>query len=206
MKKNNSSTEEQHSLTDKNGNKIEINPTDEVDKNTLKQYRIHWYQKIPYPVRALFIKYWFFGLNYFLFDVGLGYLDFFQSSSGDIFAYATLILMLISGLALGVFNDLFVYNILDIIEDFPNEKEHYVIFKSKKLYSLFINILYGLLVGFISRLICGNLTRLIDPTLHTFLFREPFTCALMMFVIDALFITIKNAFVSLFRNVLNKGN
>lgn len=194
---------DEEKLKDKNGKEIIINQDkathdDLVDKKTLKKYRVHWYQKIPYPVRALFIKYWFFGLNYFLFDMGIGSLSFFsQSSTTDIFAYATLILFLISGFALGVFNDIFVYNILDVIEDRPKEKEPFVIFKSTKLYSLFINIVYGIIVVFISRWISGSIALAIDPELTNVWgwFREPLTCGLVMFVVDGAFIGIKNMIV-----------
>ncbi len=206
MKKNNPSTEKE-ALKDDEGSKVVINPDVEpVDKKTLKKYRVHWYQKIPYPVRALFIKYWFFGLNYFLFDVGLGSLEFFQNSNLEFFTYATLIMMLVSGTALGAFNEVFVYNILDAIEDYPGEKNDYVFFKSKKLYSLFINVLYGILIGFLSRLVSGNLTKLIDPSLNSFWFREPFTCALVMFVLDASFVFVKNLLVLLYHRFIHPEN
>lgn len=161
-----------------------------VDKKTLKKYRIHWYQKIPYVVRALIIKYWFFALVYFLFMNGLGSLEIFRSESN--FAGMTLVLMLITGLAIGVFNDLLVYNILDVIEDFPGQKDDYVMFKSKKLYSLFINIAYGLVVGFLSIYIGGSLNSLIQIEKFSWLFREAFTAGLLLFVVDGIFILIKD--------------
>ena len=161
-----------------------------VDKKTLKKYRIHWYQKIPYVVRALIIKYWFFALVYFLFMNGLGSLEIFRSESN--FAGMTLVLMLITGLAIGVFNDLLVYNILDVIEDFPGQKDDYVMFKSKKLYSLFINIAYGLVVGFLSIYIGGSLNSLIQAEKFSWLFREAFTAGLLLFVVDGIFILIKD--------------
>lgn len=161
-----------------------------VDKKTLKQYKVHWYNKIPYPVKSLFIKYWFFGLIYFLFMNGLGSLEIFRSETN--FSSMTFVLIIITGLAIGVFNDLLVYNILDVIEDFPGQKDDYVIFKSRKIYSLFINIVYGVAVGFIGIFISGKFSELIDPTYSTFWFREPFTAGLMLFVVDGIFILIKD--------------
>lgn len=160
-----------------------------VDKKTLKKYKVHWYNKIPYVVKALFIKYWFFGLIYFLFMNGLGSLELFRSETT--FSTMTFILILITGLAIGIFNDLIVYNILDVIEDFPGQKNDYVIFKSRKIYSLFINILYGIIVGFLGIFIGGKLSELIDPTLSTFWFREPFSAGLLLFLVDGIFISIK---------------
>ncbi len=161
-----------------------------VDKKTLKQYKVHWYNKIPYPVKSLFIKYWFFGLIYFLFMNGLGSLEIFRSETN--FSSMTFVLIIITGLAIGVFNDLLVYNILDVIEDFPGQKDDYVIFKSRKIYSLFINIVYGVAVGFLGIFISGKFSELIDPTYSTFWFREPFTAAFVLFVVDGIFIFIKD--------------
>lgn len=209
MKKTNTPLEETTELKDENGNTVSINPEPEkdslkddnlVDKKILKKYKVHWYHRIPYPVRALLIKYWFFGLNYFLFQMGLGSIDFFRASTTNTFAVSTLLLVFVSGFALGVFNDIFVYNILDVIEDVPGSKEPYVFFKSKKVYSLFINVFYGLVVGFLSMYLCGLLSQLVDPALESFWFREPLTAALVMFIVDGAFIGLKNLAVMIFRH------
>lgn len=201
MKDQTENNQESNKLIDDEGNEININPEvkkdykdeDLVDKKTLKKYRIHWYQKIPYPVRALLIKYWFFGLNYFLFQNGLGSLSFFREASQDLFALNTFILMIICGLAIGVFNDIFVYNILDTIEDYPGQSKDYVIYKSNKVISLLINTLYGLILGVVSLIICGLLSSLIGT--DSFWFREAFSVAVIEFLIDFLIIGIKNIFV-----------
>lgn len=172
-----------------------------VDKKTLKKYKVHWYNKIPYPVKALFIKYWFFGLVYFLFMNGLGSLPVFRNESS--FTVMTLVLVLITGLAIGVFNDLLVYNILDVIEDFPGQKDLYVLYKSRKLVSLLINVFYGLVLGFLSLYLCALISSAIDPTLTSYWFREPFSAALVIFVLDAAFVGLKDL---LARFVFRKGN
>lgn len=173
---------------------IELNPTIEeetlVDKKTLRKYKIHWYHKIPYPVRAMFIKYWFFGLNYFLFEMGLGSISYFRENTSNSFAVNSMILMFICGFAIGVFNDLFVYNILEVIEDFPNESKKFVFFKSHKVYSLFINVAYGIVMGMGSLIICGLLNQLIPG--DSFWFREAFSVAVVEFIIDFLIVEIKN--------------
>ena len=176
-----------------------------VDKKVLKKYQTHWYQKIPYPVRALLIKYWFFGLVYFLFEMGIGAIPYFRNdSSVSILAVNSIILMLITGLGLGVFNDLLLYNILDLIEDVPGEKRPYVLFKSKKIYSLFINSIYGVIVGFLSLYICGLIAKAISPTSETYFFREPLTCALIMFIVDYIFLSIKNLIVYIYKKYVKK--
>lgn len=188
--------------------KVELSDVDSltepiVDKRTLNKYRIHWYQKVPYPVRALFIKYWFFGLVYFLFEMGIGAIPYFRiTDSTTIFGVNTIILILITGFALGVFNDFLVYNILDVIEDDPGEKAPYVFFKSKKFYSLFINIIYGECVAFLSLYLCGIIAMAISPDNSMFYFREPLTCGLMMFVIDYLFLMVKNLVVYIYKKFI----
>ncbi len=132
--------------------------------------------------------------------MGLGSISIFRESTGDTFAAASMILILISGIALGVFNDLFVYNILDVIEDYPGQKKPYVIFKSKKVYSLFINVIFGIVVAFLGRWLSGLIALAIDPELTNVWgwFREPLTCGLMMFVVDGALISIKNFIVYLY--------
>ncbi len=173
-----------------------------VDKKTLKKYRVHWYNRIPYPLKALFIKYWFFGLVYFLFMNGLGSLPVFQSESG--FSLMTLVLMLITGIALGVFDDLLVYNILDVLEEFPEQKNCFVMFKSRKLYSIFINVFYGVFLGFVSLYLCALFSSWIDPSLSSYWFREPFSAALVLFVLDGFFVFVKDLIVYLFNRRRNR--
>ena len=127
MKKTNTPLEETTELKDENGNTVSINPEPEkdslkddnlVDKKILKKYKVHWYHRIPYPVRALLIKYWFFGLNYFLFQMGLGSIDFFRASTTNTFAVSTLLLIFVSGFAAwDIFDD--IQNVIDkdIVKD-----------------------------------------------------------------------------------------
>lgn len=210
--KENKDIQENQTIIDEDGNQISINPEIDsskeslVDKKTLRKYRIHWYQKIPYPVRALFIKYWFFGLNYFLFDMGLASIPFFRENTNETFYYTTLILIFVAGFALGVFNDIFVYNILEVIEDDPKQSKPYIFFKSKKLYSLFINIIYGILVGFLTHWLCAGLTTAIDPTNGSFWFREAFSCALIGFIVDGAFIGLKNLLVLAYHRFFKKDS
>lgn len=175
-----------------------------VNKKVLKKYRLHWYQKVPYPIRALFIKYWFFGLVYFLFEMGLGSIPYFSQST-EIYAVPTLLLTFITGLACGVFNDFFVYNILEVIEDDPGERNPYIMYKSRKIYSMLINIVYGVVVVFVSIYLCGLIVIAMNPNTEGdtyYYFREPLTCGLMMFAIDYAFIFIKNLIVYIYKKYI----
>lgn len=159
------------------------------DGNLKKMFRENrWYHHIPYWVKALFIKYWFFGLNYFLFQIGLGYLI------KDMTAYNSMVLMLIQGVAQGIINDIFIYNILETVEDFPGESFWWVIFKKHKLYSLFINVAYGMVWGYLSWRSNGLLaSNIIKAWPQSWFFQEPFSWAVIAFIIDGAFILIKDA-------------
>lgn len=147
---------------------------------------------VPYPVKALLIKYWFFGLNYFLFQMGLGSL-FAQLTDKN-----TLYLRIISSFALGVFNDFLVYPILDTIQIYDKEGRYYWMCRGKHIYSFFVNVVYGFLVGFLSWLICLKLYLLIASYFpYTYFFREPFSFALVRFLVDGFFLFIKNLIVYL---------
>lgn len=159
--------------------------------------KVHWYNRIPFWVKAFLIKYWFMGAEFYFFQVGLGY--FFQGES------ATIGLAAATGLAAGVFNEIFVYPILDVSENHPNQSNVWILFKSKKLYSLFINVLYGLIWAVGALLINAIVkTNFIGMDNTAYGFAEPFCFACYGMVIDAVIITIKNLIVLFYHRVIKK--
>lgn len=176
---------EEQDFKDKKGVFADSNAYEEGKK------QLAWYHRIPFFVKAVLIKYWFFGLNYFLFEMGLGYLF------PDMSAYSAWLLILIASLAQGVFNDILVYNILDAWENKPGEAKNYELFKSKKLYSLFINIVYGFVWGFITYYLCGTIATAIQHLWpQSYFFQEPLSFALIGFAVDAVFVSIKDGIVA----------
>ena len=154
--------------------------------------QLAWYNRIPFWVKAVIIKYWFFGLNYFLFEMGLGYL------LNDMTAYSAWLLILIGSFAQGIFNDVLVYNILDAWENVPGEAKNWEFFKSKKLYSLFINIAYGLVWGFLTYYLCGIIATAIQTQwAESYFFQEPLSFAVIGFLIDGVFVLFKDSIVYL---------
>jgi len=184
---------------EKNINNELNNENIENNKDTDKQEnfkpKISWFDRIPYFLKALFIKYWFFCALYFFFVMGIPNLNFY--------AY-----MIIMGVAVGLLNDLVIYKLLDLLDDYSHQLRYYVFFRSKKFYSVFINSAYGLVLGSLSYLLASVLRVAIETYITggevTSWFAEPFSFGLLAFVIDAIFIGFKNLCVYLYGKIFRK--
>ncbi len=160
--------------------------------------KVNWFDRIPYAVKALVLKYWFFGMIYFFFVMGIPNLDMTSET-------------VIVGVALGILNDLVIYKILELFDSYKNESQYYKFFRSKKVYSIFINTVYGFIVGglsmifsFVFRYWIQNGTSLEVFDTIKWLFAEPFTFALLALFVDAIFIGIKDLCVYLYRKHISK--
>lgn len=157
--------------------------------------KVNWFDKIPYWIKAIFIKYWFFGALYFFFVIGI------PNLSSD--AY-----VIIYGVALGVINDIIIYKILEMLESYKKESRYFVFFRSKKLYSLFINLVYGFVIGAISMIVSfylrGLITSLTPDGSVTWYFAMPLSFGLLALAIDGVFIGLKDLIVYLYRRFTNK--
>ena len=158
--------------------------TEEKNPNEYRP-KVSWFYKIPYWIKAIVLKYWFFGLEYYLIEVGLGY--FFQDAS---YAY---VLMLILGFCKGVFDDLFVYSILDVMEHKKGQAKPFVLIKTKKIWSLFINVIYGFVWG-IATVYIGTLFDLACGVPWEF---QPLAIAFIGFLLDAGVVGLKDLIVLL---------
>lgn len=164
----------------------EKNITDPKDTPLVQAYKVSWFDKIPYWIKACVFKYWSYGMVYFFFVMGLGtiWVDY-----GD----AIYIQMIVLGAAMGILNDLIFYNVLQVIETSDRESRWWLLFKNKKVYSLFINLAYGLAWGFATSLLSAFFASLIDGVLpNSWFFREPLTFALVGSLIDAFVIGFKD--------------
>lgn len=151
--------------------------------------KVSWFDRIPFWVKAVFIKYWFFGMTYYFFVTAFGY--FFQNN--EVYNNNPIISWIIVGCATGFFNDWMVYNILDTVETKRGQSFYWVMFKNKKFYSTLINLVYGLVWSCLTFLLCAFFADLImksDP--ETWWFREAFSFALIGFVIDGAFVGLKD--------------
>ncbi len=138
-------------------------------------------QKIPYSIKAILIKYWFFGVICFFVLMGLGFVlqDFIDK-------------FVVCGLLGGMVTDVVTDNILIMIDSDKNESKWYVIYKKEKsVLSLIINLVYSLALFFG----CGYLMSLIISTYSdkSFWFlQEPLSQALFLIIVDMACIGIKD--------------
>lgn len=154
-----------------------------------------FFDRIPFAVKALFIKYWFFAAIYFFIAFGLGE---FIGSDGYLLA-------LILGIAVGFVNDFIVYNILNTLESDRREAHYYEYFKSKKLYSLLINLPIAIVWSYATAYICSAINSLFLGSMTVnWICAEPFTYGLVALIVDGVLIFIKNIGVLAFRRLLNK--
>ena len=100
-------------------------------------YRIDPLAKIPVPVKAVFIKWWFAGAVYYFIGMGIFALD--TPNQFD--------LMFVLGVVLGMVTDLLVNNIFRFMRTDRADYDPYMMFPEKKFYTFFCNILYCILIS-----------------------------------------------------------
>ena len=159
---------------------------EEISMDDLHAYKQQGFlARLPYWLKAVFLKYWFFGAIYFFVMMGLAEL------SGENAA-------ILAGTISGCLFDIVVYNILIMMDSDLNESRHYMIFKSKKIWSIFINIVYQVALFILTMIICSSLLSLIEKEGQvTYFLREPFSVALVLSLLDATALFIKNIIVFL---------
>ena len=157
-------------------------------------YKVSFFDRIPYWIKAIIIKYWMFGATYFFINMGLGNLIGNNMSA----EYFILIDGAFAGILLEITNH--IYHLLDSDKE---ESRHYVIFYSKRFYSVFVNVLYGLVWAACTLIITYFLRSWInDPT--TMWFAEPFSFALVGLAVDSVFVFLKDIIVYSYRKVTHK--
>ncbi len=138
-------------------------------------------EKVPYWVKAVLIKYWFFGVICFFVLMGLG-----------LVITNALDKIVVCGLLGGMITDVVTDNILMMIESSDHESQWFMIYKkSKSVWSLIINLVYTLVLFFG----CSELMTLIISTYSdkSFWFlQEPCSQALVLIIVDMAFIGIKD--------------
>lgn len=113
-----------------------------MNKNQTEQpnpYRIDRLAMIPVPVKAVLIKYWFAGAVYFFIGQGIASLNTIDQ----------LDLVLVLGIVLGMVMNVFVSNIYRYLETDKPDFAPYMVFRSKKLYVFFLDIVYNIVLSFI---------------------------------------------------------
>lgn len=163
------------------------------NRNDYKKYqKKSFFRRLPFGVKASFIKYWFYGAVYFFCFMGLGNVI---KGSED--------LILVTGLIAGVFFDIALYNIYILIAETRKEASKWWIYKSKKFYSIFINVAILIGVFFIFHFIVVPIKAAM-PGRAVWLFQEPLSAALLLTIIDTAIVWIKNLLIQLFERLFKK--
>lgn len=167
-------------------------PADQKLKDPAKKYRSGFLDKIPSPVKALFIKFWFYGAVCFFIFWGLSFND-----SLDAFVIMSVIL--------GFITDIFINNILRFIEIVPTENAKWMMFPQKGFWTLPANIIYAFLVFFCVRSLyvaINNVGEIFDFYLGV----EPILFGIFYILFDLLFIGIKRLTLTIINDAQNKVN
>ena len=154
-------------------------------KDPAKQYRSGFLDRIPAPVKALFIKFWFNGaVCYFIFwglgSVVTNYLD----------------MIFVLAIVLGMVTDIFVNNALRFVETLPGENDKWMMFPQKKYWTFIANIFYAFLV----------LTCVIWMYEGLRIGVEPVLFGIFYMLIDLWFVGMKNLTKLIIKDAINKVN
>ena len=167
-----------------NANKISTSQSRRM-KDPAKQYRSGFLDRIPAPVKALFIKFWFNGaVCYFIFW-GLGSI---------VTNYLDMIFVL--AIVLGMVTDIFVNNALRFVETLPGENDKWMMFPQKKYWTFIANIFYAFLV----------LTCVIWMYEGLRISVEPVLFGIFYMIIDLWFVGMKNLTKLIIKDAINKVN
>lgn len=166
---------------------------EEISMEDINAYKQEGFiASLPYWLKALFIKYWFFGAMCFFVLMGIIGM---VGENAAIFA----------GTLSGAIFDIVVYNILIMMESDKNESRHFIMFKSKKVYSVFINMAYNIVLFLLAMYICSAIVSTYEDPVKNWFLQEPLSQGLVLFVLDTAFISIKNLCVHIYKKSKNRG-
>lgn len=160
-------------------------PKNQKLKDPAKQYRSSFLDKIPAPVKALFIKFWFSGsVCYFIFW-GLG-----------LYIADHLDMIVVLSVILGMITDILTNNILRFIETLPGENDKWMMFPKKRFWTFIANIIYAFIVLFCVIWLYEVLRIGVEPILFGIFYTA----------FDVLFVCMKNLMKTIINDAINKVN
>lgn len=157
-----------------------------------KEKEIKSYQKpsflsrIPYSLKAILIKYWYFGAVCFFIGFGVGL-------SGYWFAF-------VGGLAGGMIYDIAIRHFLLAMESDAHEARFHIMCSSRKYYSFPINVVYNIIAFYLGTTLIG----FIQSAGLVGFGNEPFSMALVMIIVDYLFLSIKWGIMAIISHIKEK--
>ncbi len=184
-------------LTEQEIEELKKGPTKDINPYKDNSF----FSRIPFAIKALVFKWWMYGVGVFFIFWGLSNLignDAALDSAGII------ILSIVLSLFDGIILDVVVNHFIELMDSDKRQSKYFIFFHSKKVYSLFINILYSFFVTYPCVVIFENLNDLLNKYFAINISVEPIFTGLLLLGIDMLFILLKNIFVKLFNKIFRK--
>ena len=155
--------------------------------------------RIPFWLKALFIKFWFFGAVCYLALMGLGSILVSDDSSW----VENVEMYLICGIIMGIFVDCLVNPIFRMMESDRKEYNYFMMFPFpfKQFWTFFTNVIYYLIVT----LCVGCIYMFVDLYIASFSGVEPLLFGLYCLIVDMAFIGIKDLIVFLIKRAVRKS-
>ena len=154
-----------------------------------RQYKSNgFFDKIPSPVKALAIKFWFNGAICFFIYWGLGLL-----------VPAFLDMIVVMAIVSGMVNDLLVNNAFHFFSITPGSNNKWMMFPQRKFWTFFANIIYAGIV------LVGVMFIYSGINLITPIGVEPILFGLSYTAVDMLFIGMKNLVIKIFEDASQKA-
>lgn len=165
-----------------------------------KKYRSKGFiDKIPSPIKALFIKFWFSGAVCFFIYWGLGMLV------PDI-----LDMLVVLGVVMGMVNDLLVNNAFHFFAVTPGSNNKWMMFPQRKFWTIFLNIIYSTIVVFLVSWSYNIINILLNIASGTdgkiYVGVEPILFGILYVAIDMLFVGMKNLAITIINDAKEKAN
>ena len=173
-------------------------PKSNVDPG--KQYRSKgFFDKIPEPIKALFIKFWFNGAVCFFILWGLG-----------TYIWDMLDMLVVLGIVLGIVTDILVNNAFHFFAVTPGSNNKWMMFPKRKFWTFFANIIYSFFILLIvvwiynSINVLGNMISGTEGVIY--LGVEPIVFGVFYVAVDMIFIGMKNLFFKIITEAKEKVN
>lgn len=167
-------------------------------KDPGRQYRSSVLDKIPFWVKAVFMKFWFNGAVCYFIYWGLG---LFVSSLEN--------MILVLALSLGIVTDIFVNNAFRFFAATPGANDKWMMLPKKNLKNLFLNVAYSFVILIAVVWLYNSINAVINALRGTdgevFLGVEPILFGLFYVVIDLVLIGMKNLMASIINDAKKKN-
>lgn len=180
-----------------------VEEKDNKENEPTEPFKVPFIYRIPIGVKATFINYWLCGVVYFFVNMGLTNVLFGTDNIDSMREFWTLVIF--DGAIYGLLYFFFGGFLIEAVEKTPGEANPWVICHYRKVWALWIDLAYGILWAMVSNYVCAYLIVLLRNVESLYwMFREPFTFAVIGLIISYLFIGVKDLIVLLYKKATHR--